>query len=323
MTSRCPFVTGSNVPGQIAMRLSGAMDSDQGVAVAALVKQRQVELERRTPVALGDDPGTGRENRSQRCRELLPERARVAIWRIEEHQIVLTSVPACPFEVCPSRHAVHVGARPRAPRGCAGSPSRGRGGVHERRLSRPARERLDRQRPRAGEQVEHPRPLHRDRGSRTAPRGPDRRSAGSTRPRGASEPVARETRRRRPSRPDRRLRLGAVGEYERVGEQRVLGFGQLGIAGHDLLGVASRPLEQLRVARQLGHPELRQPVLARADELSLAAQLEVDLGELEPVGVLGQRPQPRRVLRPRTAGRSKACAPRPIRPRSWCSCEIP
>src|ERR1700729_3146380 len=99
MTSRCPFVTGSKVPGQIAMRLSGAMDSDEGVAVAGLVEQRQIEFEGRAPIALGHYPGTGRQNRSQRCRELLPERARVPIWRIEEHQIVLTSVPTCPFEV--------------------------------------------------------------------------------------------------------------------------------------------------------------------------------------------------------------------------------
>src|SRR5207248_2643953 len=99
ITSRCPFVTGSNVPGHIAMRLSGAMDSDQGVAIATLVEQRQVELERCPPVALGHYPCVGSENRSQRRRELSPKGARLAIWRIEEHEIVKTSAPRCASEV--------------------------------------------------------------------------------------------------------------------------------------------------------------------------------------------------------------------------------
>ena len=53
-------MTGSNVPGQIAVRLSGAMDSDQSVAVAALVEQLKIEGEGRSPVALAHYPGTGR-----------------------------------------------------------------------------------------------------------------------------------------------------------------------------------------------------------------------------------------------------------------------
>src|SRR5438270_4951084 len=54
MTSRWPKVTGSKVPGQIAMRLSGAIDSYQGVAVAALICQRQFEVQGRPSVAFGD-----------------------------------------------------------------------------------------------------------------------------------------------------------------------------------------------------------------------------------------------------------------------------
>jgi hypothetical protein len=49
---------GSYEPGQIAVRLSGAIDSDQGVSIATLVEQRELELERRSPVALDDDAGT-------------------------------------------------------------------------------------------------------------------------------------------------------------------------------------------------------------------------------------------------------------------------
>ena len=37
------------------MRLSGVMDSDQGVAVAALVEQRQFQLQGCPPIALGND----------------------------------------------------------------------------------------------------------------------------------------------------------------------------------------------------------------------------------------------------------------------------
>ena len=45
--------------------------------------------------------------------------------------------------------------------------------------------------------------------------------------------------------------------------------------------------------------------LARADQLALAAQLEVDLGEAEAVGVLGQRAQPRRAGRPHQQAASR------------------
>ena len=48
-------MTGSNVPGQIAMRLSGAMDLDQCVAVATLVEQLEPEVQRPAAVTFGDD----------------------------------------------------------------------------------------------------------------------------------------------------------------------------------------------------------------------------------------------------------------------------
>ena len=64
----------------------------------------------------------------------------------------------------------------------------------------------------------------------------------------------------------------------------------------DPLGAHPGALEQLGVAGQLGDAELGQPALAGPDQLPLAAQLEVDLGQAEAVGVVGQRLQPRRPL---------------------------
>ena len=67
ITSRCPLVIGSYEPGQTAMRGSGAMlvDADQGVAVATLAGDRQIEIERRAAVALGHDAGRGRQQGGQ------------------------------------------------------------------------------------------------------------------------------------------------------------------------------------------------------------------------------------------------------------------
>ena len=57
-------------------------------------------------------------------------------------------------------------------------------------------------------------------------------------------------------------------------------------------------VEQLGVLGQPGEAERLQAGLARAEHLALAAQLEVDLGELEAVAVVGQRAQPGRLLGP-------------------------
>jgi hypothetical protein len=69
----------------------------------------------------------------------------------------------------------------------------------------------------------------------------------------------------------------------------VLGRPQLRIAGHDRLGLRPGLLQQLGVLGQAGHLEVPEARLARAGQLALAAQLEVDLGEAEPVGVGDQR----------------------------------
>src|SRR5919197_4322052 len=67
------------------------------------------------------------------------------------------------------------------------------------------------------------------------------------------------------------------------------GLPQLGVLGDDRLRFAPRVLEDGRVAQQIGHAELRQPRLARAEELAGATQLQVDLRDLEAVVGLRHR----------------------------------
>jgi hypothetical protein len=74
------------------------MDQDQRVAVAALVEQFELELERAATIAFSDDAGTGGKHRGQRRRQLWSEAARAAIGRIDEDQIVLTRGTACALE---------------------------------------------------------------------------------------------------------------------------------------------------------------------------------------------------------------------------------
>src|SRR4051794_11061568 len=88
--------------------------------------------------------------------------------------------------------------------------------------------------------------------------------------------------------------LRAIPRAQGVGEQDVLGRLELGIlrehGGRDGAGA----LEQVLV---VGHPrdaKLPEAGLPRTRQLALLAQLEVDLGEREAVGVLLERLQPRR-----------------------------
>jgi hypothetical protein len=76
---------------------------------------------------------------------------------------------------------------------------------------------------------------------------------------------------------------------QRVGEQRVLGPLEPGVLGQQDLGAPAGALEQRRVVGQPREAEAREARLARAGQLALAAQLEVDLGEREAVGVLRER----------------------------------
>ena len=76
------------------------------------------------------------------------------------------------------------------------------------------------------------------------------------------------------------------------------GCGELRVLVEDRAGAHPGTLEQLDVLGQPREAERLHARLAGAEHLPLAAQLEVDLGELEPVAVLGERAQPRRLLRP-------------------------
>src|ERR1700759_2819707 len=95
----------------MAIRLSSGIYLDQGVAVAALVGQSELEPKWATPVALCHYPRIGREYRHQCRRQLPSEGARVAVWRVEEHQIVLTRVAGCGLEEPRRRLADHLGLR--------------------------------------------------------------------------------------------------------------------------------------------------------------------------------------------------------------------
>src|ERR1700704_2121276 len=81
---------------------------------------------------------------------------------------------------------------------------------------------------------------------------------------------------------NRLVRLGAE-LAQRLAEQRTLGRAQLRIAVDERFGAGAGALEQRRVLRQLGDRELPDARLTRADELALAAQLEIDLSEAEAV----------------------------------------
>src|SRR5690242_19517701 len=87
------------------------MDADEGVAVAAFVEYGEFELERDATVALGDHRRSGRENGRQRGRQLTPEALRQPVRRVEEDEIVLTSLPRCAAEEPPGLGAAHVGLR--------------------------------------------------------------------------------------------------------------------------------------------------------------------------------------------------------------------
>ena len=71
---------------------------DQCVAVAALVEQLELEPQRASAVALRNYPGGARKYRLKRRRQVPPEGRRVAVWRIKEDEIVLTSPVACTLE---------------------------------------------------------------------------------------------------------------------------------------------------------------------------------------------------------------------------------
>src|SRR5579884_672551 len=130
------------------------MDSDQGVAVAAFVKQRQVELEWRAPVAFGYHASTGSNHCPDRGSQQTPEPGCVAVWRVQEHEIVLTAGLTCLPQERSNGLATQLGVDAERLKVAADRIGRGRRAVDERRRCGAAGERLDPQRAGAREQVE-------------------------------------------------------------------------------------------------------------------------------------------------------------------------
>ena len=120
------------------MRLSGVMDADEGVAVAALDFQPERQLERGSPIAFADHVRGRREHCRQRPRELGTEPGRAPVWRVEEDEIVLTARRACVAKECARVLAVHHGALNRqGAQVVIDRADRARGAVDERRLAAP------------------------------------------------------------------------------------------------------------------------------------------------------------------------------------------
>src|SRR3954447_10725767 len=80
-----------------------------------------------------------------------------------------------------------------------------------------------------------------------------------------------------------RLQLRPEGRGRRHTQQRVLRLAQIGVALQQLVRPVAGQLQQRQVLRDPRHLEDRQAVLAGAQDLALAAELQVDLGELEAV----------------------------------------
>ena len=102
-----------------------------------------------------------------------------------------------------------------------------------------------------------------------------------------------------------------------------------GRLGHERAGELARSLEEGAVGAEAREAEVAEARLARAEELALAAELEVALGELEPVRCLDERLEPACATSVSSSfgleiSRQYDCsAPRPTRPRSWWSCASP
>jgi len=97
-----------------------------------------------------------------------------------------------------------------------------------------------------------------------------------------------------------------VGLGDGGAEGLVMGGGEGGVFTDDGEGVAAGHAEQLEVFDQVGHLQLRQAVLAGAEELPGAAELEVFLGDAEPVGRFAQRLQPAKGQRAAGVGNEDA-----------------
>src|ERR1700683_5388648 len=111
------------------MRLSGAMDGDQGVAVDGFcewLERREHQRQRCSSVALADDARAGRQHRLERRPELFGEAARGAVWGIYEHEIVMPSLNGCVAQERKHRLAAYLGVQLERREIAAGGGNRGR-----------------------------------------------------------------------------------------------------------------------------------------------------------------------------------------------------
>src|SRR5829696_4287289 len=139
------------------MRGSGfiRVDSDQGVAVAALVDERQLELEWCAPVALTDDAPAWCEDGGHQRGEVRCPSLRVAVWRVEEDQIVGGATGVCVAQYPSGVVAYHPGVHAQGLEIGADRRDGGSRVVAQQGAARPTRERLDAQCARAREEVQH------------------------------------------------------------------------------------------------------------------------------------------------------------------------
>ena len=203
------------------MRLSGVMDADEGVAVAAFVCEGQVERRAAPGGRSRRRRARRRQHGGQRLRQLAPEALRQAVWRVEEDEIVVASLPAAARRNR-SASARRTSASPPSASRLACTAAIAAGAESTNVAARgAARERLEPERARPREQVEHPRVLHaiaQDREQRLAHAVGGRARGGAPgRWSGAGRPSGR-----------RRSSL----QPQRGGDARVVG----GVEAADLLG---------------------------------------------------------------------------------------
>ena len=313
------------------------MDADQGVAVAALVEERQFELQRGAPVALGHHHGARAQDRHQRARQLRSE-ARSPGGMGDRGRPDRIDARLCVRARGTSQRVAcdDLGRRSEGSRGCAGSP---RSPPREESTSVAAAAPRDsasiasapEPANRSSTRAPVRRPRIENRASRTrslvgrVPRPAGRCSVrpparagdhphglttvandhgvtpGSARRLGARTPP-------RAPRPAARARRGEVADPARRSARRA----------------ARARSSSSRVARAARRPGTGRGRCWRVPTSSPSPRSSRSISaRREAVAVRGQRLQPRRVLRRRTAGTARRCSPRPIRPRSWCSCEIP
>ena len=105
----------------------------------------------------------------------------------------------------------------------------------------------------------------------------------------------------------------------------MLGRGELGVRGDDRLGPCARASSSSGASS--GRRATRnwpQPRLARADQLALACAARRSISaRRKPSECSTSAPQPRRAAAARQRKQRRGCSPRPTRPRSWCSWEMP